>query len=380
MSRPIRVGLIGLSQQSGQGEIGPGTWAVRAHLPYLLASPKYEIVALANSSTENAKASIASHKLGPQVKAYGNPDDLANDPDVDLVVISVIVTKHLMLAKPALLAGKDVCVEWPLGANITEAEELAKLAASKGVKTAVGLQARSSPLVVKLRELIKSGKIGKITSTSVVGSFNYPYDTWMAGAEYYLDIESGGNTLTITFGHFFDSFINVLGDFAQLTPILHTENANVKVFGSNGEVTNPNYIRTSPDHIFIQGKLLSGALASLNFRTVAGSPIENISLRWIISGTLGEIEVCTTNAGWQMGPPGATLRMRSGKDGEVETIDLTPVDEPSAVTEEGVLPATNTARLYEAFASGESANFASFSDALATHRALDKIQSLSKNM
>jgi len=74
----------------------------QAHLPSLIASPNYEIVALANSTVESAQASIEHHKLGPSVKAYGNPADIANDPDVDLVLCSVAVAKHYEYVSPKL--------------------------------------------------------------------------------------------------------------------------------------------------------------------------------------------------------------------------------------------------------------------------------------
>ena len=200
MSPAIRVGLIGLGQ--GNGDLVPGLWGAKAHLPYLLASPKYEVIAVANSSVKSAQGAIDYHKLGPKVKAYGSSEDLSKDPDVDLVVVSVKVAKHYLLTKPALLAGKDIFVEWPLGANTEEAKELTNLATSKGAKTTVGLQARASPLVVKVKEIVGSGQIGTILSSTVVGSFaGLPYDFWPAGAEYYLDKESGGNNFTIYFGH-----------------------------------------------------------------------------------------------------------------------------------------------------------------------------------
>ncbi|KAH8810712.1 putative oxidoreductase [Xylogone sp. PMI_703] len=372
---PIRVGLIGLGRETGGSAVG--VWAIKTHLPYLLASPKYEIVALGNSTVESAKASIAYHKLGQHVKAYGSPEDLANDPNVDLVVVSVAVGKHYALSKPALLAGKDVFVEWPLGASVAEAEELTEIAASKGVKTIVGLQARPSPLVLKLKELINGGKIGKVTSTAVVSYFNLPPDTWTAGAEYFLDMESGGNSLTILFGHFFDSFTNILGDFSQLSSILHTEYRSVKILNAKGEMTNPNYTRTAPDHILVQGRLKSGAVASLNFRMVVGKPANDTVTRWIITGTSGEIEVCTKQMGWQMDPPGTTLTLRSGDNNEAKLVDFAPADETAAVAA-SIFPAPNTARLYEAFALNESDKFATFADALETHRSLERIRSKSK--
>ena len=196
---PIRVGIIGLGTSSTA--LAAGAWAALAHLPALLSSPKYKIVALANSSVSSAEQSINHHSLPSSVKAYGSPEDIAADPDVDLIVCSVVVTKHYMLTQPALLAGKDVYVEWPLGATTSEAQELMSLAREHGVRTVVGLQARADPLVVKIKELVESGKIGKVISSNVVGAFvGYPA-AWPDNATYYLDANSGGNSLFVYYGH-----------------------------------------------------------------------------------------------------------------------------------------------------------------------------------
>lgn len=198
---PIRVGLLGLSSTPPAG-LAPGLWAVQAHLPWLVNSPDYKIVALANSSVKAAEQAIKVHNLPEHTKAYGTPEDLANDADVDLVVVSVNVGKHYDLIKPALLAKKDAFVEWPLGASTAEALELTELAKANGSKTIVGLQARADPLVIKAKEIVQSGRLGDLTSATVVGTFGqYPVNTWIAGAEYYLSKDSGGNMFTIFFGH-----------------------------------------------------------------------------------------------------------------------------------------------------------------------------------
>lgn len=198
---PVRVGFIGLSSAKSES-IAPGSWAYLAHLPYLLSSPDYEIVALVNSSQEAAQKAIKAYNLPSTTKAYGSPEEIANDPDVDLIVISVVVMKHYQLAKPALLAKKNVFVEWPLGASLAESKELAALAKENGVRTIVGLQARADPLVEKLKEILESGQIGPITSSSVLGPMSgLPTDTWFDGAEYYLDMKNGGNHFMIFFGH-----------------------------------------------------------------------------------------------------------------------------------------------------------------------------------
>ena len=76
---PIRVGLIGLSG-TPPDEYEGVSWTPNAHLPYLKASPDYEIVALLNSSVESAKAAIDRYELPPSTKAYSKPEGLCLFP------------------------------------------------------------------------------------------------------------------------------------------------------------------------------------------------------------------------------------------------------------------------------------------------------------
>ena len=142
---PIRLGIIGLSADQA-------AWATTAHAVPLkspLLSEKYTIIALATSSPESAKAAAKSHGV-PESKAYHTPEAIANDPDVDMVVVSVKVPLHKQMVIPALNAKKPVFVEWALGNGIKEAEEMAALAKKQGVKTVVGLQSRLNPVILKV--------------------------------------------------------------------------------------------------------------------------------------------------------------------------------------------------------------------------------------
>lgn len=141
----IRLGIIGLSADQA-------AWATMAHVAPLKSptlSDKYKITALATSSPETAKAAAKVHGV-PENKAYHKAEDIANDPDVDMVVVSIKLPLHKQMAIPALEAKKQVFMEWPLGSGLQEAEELAALAKKQGVKTAVGLQARLDPVVLKV--------------------------------------------------------------------------------------------------------------------------------------------------------------------------------------------------------------------------------------
>jgi predicted dehydrogenase len=84
---------------------------------------------------------------------------------------------------------------------MAEASELTDVAKVRGVRTLVGLQARGDPLLLRVKELVDGGEIGKVMSSTVVGLFTVQVDVWPGSAASYVDMTSGGNTFTINFGH-----------------------------------------------------------------------------------------------------------------------------------------------------------------------------------
>lgn len=197
---PIRLAIIGLSSSAVT------SWASSAHLPYLLSArgrTKYNIVALCNSSLESAKKAIQTYGLDvEQTRAYGDPKALAADPDVDLVLCCTRVDTHYGLIKPSVEAGKAVFVEWPLTHDVVRSRELADLAVKKGISTMVGLQGRLAPVVVKLKELVHGGSLGKILSSEVRAHGGTVDREMIAeGLGYFAEKKIGGNIVMIGFAH-----------------------------------------------------------------------------------------------------------------------------------------------------------------------------------
>lgn len=200
---PLRTALIGLSSTAIT------SWASGAHLPGLLSATgrsKLPITALLNSSVKAAQSAIEKYKLGPETKAYGSPEDLANDPDIDLVICNTRVDKHFETILPSVKKGKHIFVEWPIAANLEDVETLVREAKKSGSRVAVGLQRRWGPPAVKLSEIIKDGvngkKLGKILSSSVLayGGTNHR-DIVPEGLAYFADRKVGGNVIVIGFAH-----------------------------------------------------------------------------------------------------------------------------------------------------------------------------------
>ncbi|KAL2165758.1 hypothetical protein VTG60DRAFT_3852 [Thermothelomyces hinnuleus] len=196
----IRVAIIGLSSSAKTA------WASRAHLPYLFSSrgrSKYEVVALLNSSAEAARAAAAAYGLPLETtRTYGDPAELAADDGVDLVVCTTRVDKHYATVLDSVRRGKDVFVEWPLAQDGRHARELADEASKAGIRTIVGLQGVKAPVVAKLREVLESGRIGKVLSSElrVFGGLNDRHGVPQS-LSYFTQREVGGNVYTIGFAH-----------------------------------------------------------------------------------------------------------------------------------------------------------------------------------
>ena len=180
-------------------------------------------MALCNSSEKSAKSAVEKHGLPSTTKTYGSPEDLAKDSDVDLVVCNVRVDRHHKVMMPILEAGKDAYVEWPLGANVQQAEEMLAAAQKSGSKTFVGLQARNSPVTLKVKQLVAEGAIGELLSSELQMYTGYlGSDTEPPGIDYLAKKEVGGNVFTIPFAHMADPAFFALGQPEEVSAILAT--------------------------------------------------------------------------------------------------------------------------------------------------------------
>ena len=93
-------------------------------------------------------------------------------------------------------------VEWLLGSNTAEAEELTELAKRKNLKTVVGLQSRQSNITRTIKELVASGRLGKFLSSQVMAESGGSDAAVPDRYKYFVDSKVGGNNFTIIFGHY----------------------------------------------------------------------------------------------------------------------------------------------------------------------------------
>lgn len=85
-----------------------------------------------------------------------------SNPDIQAVAVAVETSAHFQVVKDALNAGKHVYVEKPFTSTVREAEELAELAAKKGLIIHVDHIMMYHPCIQKIRDLIVADELGEL--------------------------------------------------------------------------------------------------------------------------------------------------------------------------------------------------------------------------
>ncbi len=98
----------------------------------------------------------------PWVAVTTDAAQAIGDDHADAVAIITPVSTHFQLAKTALLANKHVFIEKPLCRTVAEADELIRLAQERKRVLMVGHIFIYNPGIIKVKEIIDSGELGRI--------------------------------------------------------------------------------------------------------------------------------------------------------------------------------------------------------------------------
>jgi UDP-2-acetamido-3-amino-2,3-dideoxy-glucuronate N-acetyltransferase len=94
-----------------------------------------------------------------RVQSY---EEVLSNPEIDGIVLATPAVSHFKLAQEAIEAGKDLLVEKPLALDVEEGERLVDEAERRGVILMVGHILLYHPAVIKLKQIIDSGELGRI--------------------------------------------------------------------------------------------------------------------------------------------------------------------------------------------------------------------------
>lgn len=249
MTEPIRWGIL------ATGAIA------NSFVTDLRLLPDAEVAAV-GSRTLAAATSFADRHGIP--RAYGSWQELAADPDVDVVYVATPHPAHHAATMTCLLAGKPALTEKPFTLDVATSAELVRTARGRGVFLMEAMWTRCFPAVRRVAELIADGAIGRVTSVQADFGLPGPFPV----TSRMLDPVLGGGALLdlgvypITIAHLALGAPDEVTAWASLTPQGVDENTGM-VLGYR-----------------------SGALATLSCSLIADTP-----RRATITGTDGHIEL-----------------------------------------------------------------------------------------
>ena len=146
-----------------------GTGVIANEMAVALKKNGRNIDAVGNRTHEKAVA--FAEKYGIK-KVYDNYNDMFTDPDIDVIYITTPHNTHIDFMRRAIENGKHILVEKSITLNSRELDEAIALADKKGVVIGEAMTIYHMPIYKKLKEILESGKLGKVNLITMnFGSF-----------------------------------------------------------------------------------------------------------------------------------------------------------------------------------------------------------------
>ena len=183
------------------------------------ANDKYNVVAVVDAIEERRKYAMEEYKNIDA--AYADYHELFNRKDIDLVVNSTFSYMHAPISEDLLRHGFNVVCEKPFARNYEEGARVVRVAEESGKMLNVFQQSRLSPSFLKLREILDSGKLGKIYQIALSYSgFSRRWD-WQTSMEF------GGGSLRNSGPHPMDQALALLDFDKDIRIMSRMDSVNV---------------------------------------------------------------------------------------------------------------------------------------------------------
>ncbi|HEX7014195.1 MAG TPA: Gfo/Idh/MocA family oxidoreductase [Cyclobacteriaceae bacterium] len=171
--------IIGANDRVNVGIVGFSDRFRSSLLPSFLIHNKelnFDIVAVSDIwkyKRERGHSEI-SEKIGHDIKACRNNDELYGMKDLDAVIISTADFQHALHCAEAVRAGCDAYCEKPFAESMADAREALKAVRETKKIVQIGSQRRSGSNYHAANDFIRSGKFGNITMVELTWNVNQP--------------------------------------------------------------------------------------------------------------------------------------------------------------------------------------------------------------
>ena len=175
-----------------------------------------EIIGVCDLIRERAENAVKKYNIP---KLYNDMYELFADPEVDVVLNITRPYEHYEVTKAALLAGKPVYSEKPLGATWEEGVELVKLAEEKGLWIAGAPDTYMGAGIQTCRKLIDEGAIGEVVGATAFMTC-HGHESWHPDPEFYY--KHGGGPMLDMGPYYVTALVNLMGGVKRVGGMVST--------------------------------------------------------------------------------------------------------------------------------------------------------------
>lgn len=210
MTETLRVGIVGFGWM---GQVHARALSrLLQHYPDAPMAPR--LVAVAdNAPDDRTQRAAAAYGFDHQLTDWR---ELVTHDEIDLVCVTGPNFIHRDVAVAAAEAGKHLWVEKPAGRNAVETAEIVAAVEAAGVQAATGFNYRNVPAVDRAREIIASGRIGRVEHTIVRFLADYSADPDAALSWRFQNEYSGSGVLGDLVSHAADLVQHLVADIDEL--------------------------------------------------------------------------------------------------------------------------------------------------------------------
>ncbi|MFH0751645.1 MAG: Gfo/Idh/MocA family oxidoreductase [Chloroflexota bacterium] len=137
--------------------------ATEKAIPGFRGAARCEVVAIASRDLVRARTVADRHDI---TRVHGSYEALLADPEVDAVYLPLPNHLHAEWTLAAARAGKHVLCEKPMAMTAADAERMIEGCRAAGVTLMEAFMYRLHPSWIAVRELVATGRIGRLTAVS----------------------------------------------------------------------------------------------------------------------------------------------------------------------------------------------------------------------
>jgi predicted dehydrogenase len=161
--------ILGANEKLHVGCIGTGG-RCRHLMTALVKIPDVRITAVCDVWDVSLKE--GKKLAGPQVSITKNYKEVLDNKEIHAVLVGTPDHWHVPITVDACNTGKDVYVEKPLTHNLSEGKAVIEAQNENKRVVQVGMQQRSMPHIQKAYEIVKAGRLGKVSKVNLAWNRN----------------------------------------------------------------------------------------------------------------------------------------------------------------------------------------------------------------